>query len=182
MIKLVVCEDEERQEESTMITLKQYTNEQNQILFLIQGFWKVHSNYAQSEAESQEDLYNWTKPGHVIYFIQNDKTNVGFAHLGSRGGKIDWLEELFILPEYQGKGFGSKAIRQLEEIVKQYSVSLYIEAAARNEAAIRLYRKLGYDCLNTITIRKDFPGYEYDVVRNEKIHDMSFEIRKDKDF
>ena len=49
-----------------MITLKQYTNEQNQILPLIQGFWKVHSNYAQSEAEAQEDLYNWTKPGHVI--------------------------------------------------------------------------------------------------------------------
>ena len=38
-----------------MITLKQYTNEQNQILPLIQGFWKVHSNYAQSEAEAQED-------------------------------------------------------------------------------------------------------------------------------
>ena len=127
-----------------MITLKQYTNEQNQILPLIQGFWKVHSNYAQSEAEAQE--------------------------------------ELFILPEYQGKGFGSKAIRQLEEIVKKYSVSLYIEAAARNEAAIRLYRKLGYNCLNTITLRRDFPGYEYDVVRNEKIYDMSFEIRKDKDF
>ena len=51
-----------------MITLKQYTNEQNQILPLIQGFWKVHSNYAQSEAEAQEDLYNWTKPGHVIVF------------------------------------------------------------------------------------------------------------------
>mgnify|MGYP003160409588 CR=1 FL=1 len=76
--------------------------------------------------------------------------------------------------------FGSEAIHQLEEIVKQYSVSLYIEAAARNEAAIRLYRKLGYDCLNTITIRKDFPGYEYDVVRKEKIHELEFEIRKDK--
>ena len=78
-------------------------------------------------------------------------------------------------------GFGSEAIHQLEEIVKQYSASLYIEAAARNEAAIRLYRKLGYDCLNTITIRKDFPGYEYDVVRKEKIHGLEFEIRKDKD-
>lgn len=71
-----------------MITLKQYTNEQNQILSLIQGFWKVHSNYAQSEAEA-------------------------------------------------------------------------IEAAARNEAAIRLYRKMGYNYLNTITLRKDFPGYEF---------------------
>ena len=161
-----------------MITLKQYTNEENRILPLIQSFWKAHSHYDQSEEEAREDLCNWTKPGHVIYFIQNDDTDVGFAHLGRRGGKI----ELFIVPEQQGKGFGSEAIRLLEEVVKQYSVSLYIEAAARNEAAIRLYRKLGYDCLNTITIRKDFPGYEYDVVRKENIHGMEFEIRKDKDF
>lgn len=165
-----------------MITLKQYTNEKTQIIPLIQGFWKAHSHYDQSEAEALEDLQNWTKPGHMIYFIQNDAVNVGFAHLGSRGGKMDWLEDLFILPEWQGHGFGNEAIHQLEEIVKQYSVSLYIEAAARNEAAIRLYRKLGYDCLNTVTIRKDFPGYEYDVVRKENIHGMEFEIRKDKDF
>lgn len=163
-----------------MITLKQYTNEENRILPLIQSFWKAHSHYDQSEEEAREDLCNWTKPGHVMFFIQSDETDVGFAHLGSRGGKIDWLEDLFIVPEQQGKGFGSEAIRLLEEIVKKYSVSLYIEAAARNEAAIQLYRKLGYDCLNTITIRKDFPGYEYDVVRKEKIHGMEFEIRKDK--
>ena len=165
-----------------MITLERYTNEENKILPLIQGFWKAHSHYDQSVEEAREDLDNWTKTGHVIYFIRYGDTNVGFAHLGSRGGKADWLEELFILPQYQGNGFGSEAIRQLEEIVKTYSVSLYIEAAARNEAAIRLYRRLGYDCLNTITIRKDFPGYEYDVVRKENIHGLEFEIRKDKGF
>ena len=96
-----------------MITLKQYTNEEAQIIPLIQGFWKAHSHYDQSEAEALEDLQNWTKPGHMIYFIQNDAVNVGFAHLGSRGGKMDWLEDLFILPEWQGHGFGSEAIHQL---------------------------------------------------------------------
>lgn len=104
-----------------MITLKQYTNEQNQILPLIQGFWKVHSNYAQSEAEAQEDLYNWTKPGHVIYFIRNDETNVGFAHLGSRGGKIDWLEELSFCRNTKEKALAVKRSsvgRNCEEIFR----------------------------------------------------------------
>ena len=73
-----------------MITLKQYKNEENRILPLIQGFWKAHSHYDQSEAEAREDLCNWTKPGHVMFFIQSDETDVGFAHLGSRGGKIDY--------------------------------------------------------------------------------------------
>lgn len=39
-----------------MITLKQYTNEEAQIIPLIQGFWKAHSHYDQSEAEALEDL------------------------------------------------------------------------------------------------------------------------------
>lgn len=67
-----------------------------------------------------------------------------------------------------------------EAIVSEYSESMYIEAAARNEAAIRLYKRLGYGCLNTISVRKDFPGYEYDVVRRETIYGEEFEIRRDK--
>ena len=49
-----------------MITLKQYTNEETQIIPLIQGFWKAHSHYDQSEVEALEDLQNWTKQGHAI--------------------------------------------------------------------------------------------------------------------
>ena len=64
-----------------------------------------------------------------------------------------------------------------EEIVRQYSDSLYIEAAARNRRAIALYHRLGYQCLNTVTVRKDFPGYAYEVQRDERIYDLPFEIR-----
>ena len=39
-----------------MISLKLYTNEENQIHPLIQGFWKAHSHYDQSGEEAQEDL------------------------------------------------------------------------------------------------------------------------------
>ena len=106
---------------------------------------------------------------------------MGLLHLGSRGGKTDWLEDLFVLPEHQGQGIGSQAVRLAEAMVRQYSSSMYIEAAARNERAIRLYRRLGYDCLNSVTIRKDFPGYDYDVVREEQVYGERFEIRKDKD-
>ena len=67
-----------------------------------------------------------------------------------------------------------------EEIVRQYSESLYIEAAARNEQAIRLYRRLGYDCLNTISVRKDFQLEHFTTVRTEHLYDTSFDIRKVK--
>lgn len=162
------------------IELAEYQGEEEQAVSLIRGFWKAHNQYDMPPEEAREDLTAWTAQGHRLYFIRRDGGTVGFLHLGSRGGEIDWLEDLFVLPACQKQGIGREAIRLAEEIVKQYSQSMYIEAAARNEGAIRLYRKLGYNCLNTVTVRKDFPGYEYDVVREESIYGESFEIRKSR--
>ena len=164
-----------------MIELYEYREEQKEAISLIKGFWLAHSHYQQTDDEANRELNNWTQPGHKLYFILLNGNKVGFIHLGSRGAKIDWLEDIFILPEYQRKGIGTKAVALIEEVVQKYSVSLYIEAAARNESAIRLYKRLGYNCLNTITVRKDFSGYEYDVVKTECIYEEQFEIRKSKE-
>lgn len=163
-----------------MIRLVKYAGKAETAVPLIQAFWKEHNGYDQTPEEAEKDLAAWTGEGHTLYFIEEDGARVGFLHLGSRGGEMDWLEDLFVLPACQGRGVGSKAVALAEEIVRQYSSSLYIEAAARNEGAVRLYRRLGYDCLNTVTVRKDFPGYEYDVMRRETIYGETFEIRKDK--
>ena len=63
-------------------------------------------------------------------------------------------------------------------MVKEYSESLYIEVASRNINAIRLYHKIGYDCLNTLTIRKDFKDEKQEVISKEQIFEMEFEVRK----
>lgn len=160
------------------VTLKIYSGEKELAVRLIQGFWKAHNSFDQTRDEAAGDLALWTAEGHRFFFICYGETAVGFLHLGSRGCEIDWLEDLFVLPEYQGRGIGTEAIRLAEAQVMTYSDSLYIEAAARNERAIRLYRKLGYDCLNTITIRKDFPKDKYKPLRTEEIYNLPFEIRK----
>ena len=161
-----------------MITLLPYeTSAESVTLSLIRGFWLAHNQEEQTEAESRADLIAWTAEGHRLYLITKDLQPVGFVHLGSRGGACDWLEDLFVLPAYQNRGIGTEAIRLAEAIVRTYSASLYIEAAARNCRAIALYHRLGYQCLNTVTIRKDFPGYAYDVKRRECLYDLPFEIR-----
>ena len=168
--------------EEAFPTLADYDeSREGEAVKLIQGFWLAHNHYHQTEEEAEADLRIWTGEGHKLYFIALGDKAVGLLHLGSRGGKTDWLEDLFVLPEHQGQGIGSQAVRLAEAMVRQYSSSMYIEAAARNERAIRLYRRLGYDCLNSVTIRKDFPGYDYDVVREEQVYGERFEIRKDKD-
>lgn len=117
----------------------------------------------------------------MLYFISYNKQNVGFVHLGSRGCNIDWLEDIFVLPRYQNKGIGKESIKAVEDIVKKYSDSLYIEAASRNYRAIKLYKALGYDCLNTITVRKDFNNDNYDVISKVSVFDNEFLIKKEKD-
>ncbi len=163
-----------------MLQLKQYHAEQTEMLPLIQGFWLSHSDEVQTDAEALADLTQWSSEGNALYFIVAFDEVVGFLHLGSRGGAIDWLEHLYVKPEHRNKGFGSKAIACAEEIVREYSESLYIEAAARNEQAIRLYRSLGYNCLNSISIRKDFHPERFKSVRTESLYNEPFEIRKMK--
>ena len=163
-----------------MLQLKKYHSEQTEMLPLIQGFWLSHSDEVQTDAEALADLTQWSSKGNALYFIVAFDEVVGFLHLGSRGGAIDWLEHLYVKPEHRNKGFGSKAIACAEEIVREYSESLYIEAAARNEQAIRLYRSLGYDCLNSISIRKDFHPERFKSVRTESLYNEPFEIRKMK--
>lgn len=160
------------------ITLKMYENETDIALSLIKGFWKEHNGYAQPTEEAMQDLAAWTSPGHQLYLIEKDGEPVGLLHLGSRGGAADWLEDLYVMPQHQGQGIGSRAIQLAEDMVKTYSESLYIEAAARNEQAIRLYRRLGYDCLNTITIRKDFHPDKFEVLRTEQVCGQPLEIRR----
>lgn len=162
------------------ISLILYNDEIEVASWLIRQFWKVHNNYEESIEESYEEIKLWTKEGHKLYLIKNDNEFIGFAHLGSRGCKVDWLEDIFILSEHQNKGIGTNVITLIENIVRKYSDSLYIETAARNEKAIRLYKKIGYDCLNTITVRKDFDLEKYESIRKEKIYGLDFDIKRNK--
>lgn len=160
------------------VGLMLYRDERETAVNLIRKFWKAHNDYDQTAEEAMEDLKAWTGTGHRLYLIRYGDAVVGLVHLGSRGGEIDWLEDIFVLPEYQGQGIGSRVIQLVEAEVKQYSDSLYIEAAARNERAIRLYRRLGYDCLNTITVRKDFGKQAFEILRREEILGQTFEIKR----
>ncbi|MFM1541806.1 GNAT family N-acetyltransferase [Helcococcus ovis] len=148
--------------------------------FLIKQFWKEHNGVFLDDIEIEVDYKNWTDNGHKLFLVKVEKNYIGFAHLGNRGAKIDWLEDIFIIKEYQNNGIGSKVIKKLEKYVKEYSQSLYIEVAARNLSAMRLYNKLGYDCLNTITIRKDFNEDDFDIIKREKIDGYNFNIKKYK--
>ena len=160
-----------------MLELIKYNGEKEALCELIKKFWIAHNDYTPTDAEALEDCNAWTAEGHVVYFIAKETETIGFVHLGSRGCDADWLEDLFILPEYQGKGYGSEAIDLTEKIVREYSDSLYMEVAARNDKALKLYYRKGYNILNTITVRKDFSPEKYKTTGTETVFGHTFEVK-----
>ena len=163
------------------VQLIAYNDEIETAANLIIKFWQEHNHFILSYENACEDLREWTKAGQFFYFISMDNKYIGFVHLGSRGCEADWLEDIFVLPEFQRKGIGTRAIQLAEDIVKKYSESLYIEVAARNMKAIRLYQRIGYDCLNTITIRKYFHPEKYETMGSERISEMNFDVKRYRD-
>lgn len=134
-------------------------------------------NYIQTDEESKQDFKEWQSEGNLFYIVKFQNHYIGFARLGNRGAKIDWLEDLFIDEQFQNRGLGTQVINILENKVKQYSESLYLEVASRNLKAMKLYRELGFDCLNSITIRKDFQKENFEVIERQKISDFQFDIK-----
>lgn len=163
---------------SDAVTLRLYAGEADAAAERIAAFRLAHSDYVQTREDALGDLRAWTSDGHRFYFLDAEGAAAGFAHLGSRDGEIDWVEELFIRPEYQGHGLGAAALEAIAGLVRGYSESLYLEVAARNLRALRLYRRAGFDCLNTVTLRRDFHPEEFETVRSDELLGHSFDVRR----
>lgn len=78
---------------------------------------------------------------------------VGYAILAltwsnEAGGMVLWLEELYILPDFQGRGLGKEFFAYVEEQYAQKALRFRLEVTEDNTGAIRLYNKLGYQDFN----------------------------------
>ena len=120
----------------------------------IAAFWKTHYLTLTPE-EASNDLQAWTAEGHELYVILCNGAEAGFLHMGSRGGACDWLEDVFVREELRGRGIGSRAIELAWDMLREKGLeTMYLEVVPAIEAAIRLYHKLGFTNLNTLTLNR----------------------------
>lgn len=84
------------------------------------------------------------------YMIECDGKTAGFgllnfAYCHEAGGKIVWIEELYIRESFRGQGIGTKFFELVE---KNHPAKRYrLEVEKENEKAVKLYKRLGYDFL-----------------------------------
>ncbi len=93
------------------------------------------------------------------YLLRADCEYAGYAILSKSfspeaGGKVVWIEELYIRPEHQGKGIGKQFFAFAEKIHGLKRLRLEVEHD--NTRAIKLYQELGYEVLEYKQMFKEF--------------------------
>lgn len=87
------------------------------------------------------------------YIFEIDGQTAGYSMVTKTfateaGGLTLWLDELYVRPEFQGKGLGSQFIRQLKSRTDAKRIRL--ETEAENFGAQRLYKRYGFEPLEYI--------------------------------
>jgi predicted GNAT family acetyltransferase len=160
-----------------MIELQKYTPDiKEETVTRIACFFDFHAHLTNKElqqnnvnyAEAEKTLDDWISSSNELYVIKSELKIVGFIHIGYRGGNVAWIEDIFVDEPYRNKGIATESIEMAEEIIKSnpnYD-AICIDVVPRNEVALQLYYKLGYDSLSMITIRKELYENKRDKIEN----------------
>lgn len=163
--------------------LKKYEDEfRTDLVIMIKNFFNEHRDMTKSreefyisEKEAEESLDYWNKNSD-IYMINIDNQIIGFTRIRFGGTKSSWLEDLFIIKEYRGNGYGNQSMKMIDAMMKEKGIlAMFVDVIPRNPAAIKLYLKNGFDHLNMIQLRKN---YDNSLNKSEKVDVLGFEFIK----
>jgi len=76
------------------------------------------------------------------HFILSDEQPAGFIQSQSHGDHLS-LQHLYVLPQFQGRGLGAKALEQLLERSANEQLPIHLDAL-RGSDSNRFYRRLGF--------------------------------------
>ncbi len=82
---------------------------------------------------------------------------VGFIRVSTREGCY-WFEELYVEPDYRGKGIGRMLVEKAEEYIKRHDPYVYIMVLPQDRRALSFWLHMGYKLLNTIELAKNLEG------------------------
>jgi len=129
---------------------------------------KLSQDYSVLENLSETRLYPPNMPSSMVYRIEHEDKLIG--EIGFR--TIKWFNRkaeisLFIIPEYQGKGYGKQALLMLMKFAfkKMNLYRLEAEVIDYNDRAKSLFEKLGFVLEGRLRDAKYNEGKYYDVLR-----------------
>lgn len=124
-------------------------------------------NAIKSYAKEKIESGNWTEDdkllpngvnsnNNYLFSILNESDNViGMIWLNAKENNLGFIYDLNIYKEYQGKGYGLKAMEEIENIARSLELEkIELHVFGHNTKAINLYEKLNYRKTNIIMSKK----------------------------
>ncbi len=91
--------------------------------------------------------------------LEYNKEPAGYCMMAktfhTEAGMTLWIEDIYILEQFRGKGLGSELFRYLNENYAPHFNRFRLEAEEDNEAAVSLYKKNGFRKLEYTSMVKD---------------------------
>jgi ribosomal protein S18 acetylase RimI-like enzyme len=97
----------------------------------------------------------------LCYIFELDGEVAGYSLLAKTysqeaGGKVLWIEEIYVLPSFRGRGIGRAFFDFLIKSKPKDVKRLRLEVERENDGAVRLYKSFGFDFLDYDQMIIDF--------------------------
>ena len=125
------------------------------------GYWAKEGAIRRSQSEHKRVLPDGlATPGHFIYSIINpengERVGIVWFFLQKRAKPpACFIYDLFIFEKHRRKGYGTDALRAVEETVSKKNIrSINLHVFNHNRAAKRLYEKAGFKASGISMMKK----------------------------
>ena len=100
-----------------------------------------------------------------IYIAEENGEFVGWLRYGLFWDNTPFMNMLYILEDYRGKGCGRQLTNLWETHMKQQGFSVVMTSTVSSEYAQHFYNRLGYKTIGGFTLPKD----EYEIIMCKEI-------------
>lgn len=84
------------------------------------------------------------------YAVKVGSETVGYIRITVQGVLVGYINTLVIGSRWQGRGYGSQAIKEAEKMIFKQFPNVFIMSSSFNPRAVKLYQNLGYDVIGEL--------------------------------
>lgn len=101
-----------------------------------------------------QELENSVRQNH-IYVVEEQKELIGWLRYNLFWDSIPFMNMLYLLDAYRGKGIGKQLVGYWENQMKDLNYKMVMTSTQSNEYAQHFYNKLGYKTIGGFLLKND---------------------------